>query len=213
MTPVSPIQPRGSNAGALINVNAPTGAKSLKPVANTPGNYAETLASGGISIPGVPGGGGDPDGYLVAGNYTFNNGAGGTDVGAFNASFTMPAVLNWTNKAAINTVDRTAGVTVNWTGGDPSGFVQIYGYSYTDTSDNPVTGFFLCVERTSAGSFNVPAAVLLALPATPSGGTGFVPTGTLAVGTVSNPVTFTAPGLDAAATVAVALTAKSVNYQ
>lgn len=215
LTPVDPIQPRGLNAGALINMNGPKGAKSLKPIQSLIGTYGESLATGGISVPGAPGGG-DPDGYLVPGNYTFNNGAGGPDVGAFNASFTLPANVNWTNKAAISTVSRANGMTVNWTGGDPNGFVQIYGYSLSEVSENAVTGFFICLERASVGTFNVPSAILLALPPSPAGGGGLtdlVPTGILGVGSVSNPREFTAPGLDAGIIVSTSVTAKSVNYQ
>ncbi len=213
LTPVDPIQPRGLNAGALINVNGPKGAKTLKPIPNLIGNYSESLATGGISFPGAPGGG-DPDGYLVAGNYTFNNGAGGPDVGAFNASFTLPANINWTNKASTTVVNRTQGLTVNWTGGDPSGYVQIYGYSLSEVSENAVTGFFTCLERSSVGTFNVPAAILLALPPSPTGGaTDLIPIGILGVGGVSSPRTFTAPGIDTGTIVSTAVITKSVNYQ
>jgi uncharacterized protein (TIGR03437 family) len=213
LTPTDPIQPRGLNAGALININGPKGAKSLKPLPNLIGTYAESLATGGISFPGAPGGG-DPDGYLVAGNYTFNNGAGGADVGAFNASFTLPANVNWTNKAATTTVNRSNGLIVNWTGGDPNSLVQIYGYSLSEISENAVTGFFMCLERASIGTFNVPSAILLALPPSPSGGAAdLVPPGVLGVGSVSTPREFTAPGLDAGIIVSTAVIAKSVTFQ
>ena len=186
---------------------------SWKATPNLIGNYSESLATGGISFPGAPGGG-DPDGYLVAGNYTFNNGAGGPDVGAFNASFTLPANINWTNKASTTVVNRAQGLTVNWTGGDPSGYVQIYGYSLSEVAENAVAGFFTCLERASVGTFNVPAAILLALPPSPTGGpTDLVPTGILGVGGVSSPRTFTAPGIDTGTIVSTAIITKSVNYQ
>ncbi len=213
LTPVDPIQPRGLNAGALINVNGPKGAKTMKTVSNLIGIYNETFATGTIAFPGAPTGG-DPDGYLVAGNYTFNNGAGGPDVGAFNASFSLPANINWTNKTSTSTVNRAQGLNVNWTGGDPNGFVQIYGYSLSELSENAVTGFFTCLERASVGTFNVPSAILLALPPSPSGGAiGGAPTGLLGVGGVSSPGTFTAPGIDTGVIVSSAVIAKSVNYQ
>jgi len=212
LTPVDPIRPRGLNAGALINVNGPKGAKSLKPVPNLIGTYSETLATGGISIPGAPGGGGDPDGYLVAGNYTFNNGSGGPDVGAFNASFTLPPNVNWTNRASTTNVNRANGQVVNWTGGGANDLVQIYGYSLSELADNAVAGFFICLERASVGTFTVPPSILLALPASPSGAS-LSPVGVFSVGSVSNPREFTAPGIDTGVIVSVNTVAKSVNYQ
>lgn len=212
LTPVDPIQPRGLNAGALINVNGPKGAKTLKPIPNSIGNYSETLALGGISIPGVPG---QPNSepYLEPGSYTFNNGGGGTDVGAFNTNFTLPQNITWTNKAAIANVNRANGTTVTWTGGDPNSFVQIYGFSVSDTSNSAVAGYFTCLERANVGTFTVPAAILLALPATPTGGEAGVPLGTMGVGGVSALREFTAPGLDYAYVVSVSVAAKSVNFQ
>lgn len=209
LVPVDPILPRGLDAGALINVNGPKGAKTLKPTPNVIGSYEEQLAAGTIAL-----GGGDPDGYLVAGNYSFNNGTGGSGVGAFNASFTLPANIAWTNKASTTTVNRSQGVTVNWTGGDPNGFVQIYGYSYSEVTENAVTGYFTCLERASVGTFNVPAAILLALPPSPSvGASNFVPTSALGVGGVSLSSAFTAPGIDTGAIVSSAIITKSVIYQ
>ena len=211
LTPVDPIQPRGLDAGALINVNGPKGARTLKPIPNLIGTYTETLASGGFAIPGAPTTG-DPDGYLVAGNYTFNNGGGGAQVGAFNASFTMPPVLNWTNKAAMNAVNRANGQVVNWTGGDPNGLVQIYGYSLSELSERAVTGFFFCLERASAGTFTVPSPVLLALPPSPAG-SSLTPVGVFGVGAVSNPREFTAPGIDTGVIVSTNIAVKSVTFQ
>lgn len=213
VTPVDPIRPRGLDAGIGINVTGPKGAKILKQTPGLIGSYSETLASGGLSIPGAPSSG-DPEGYIVAGNYTFNNGSGGADVRGFTASFTQAQPVVWTNKAVITTVNRGQGVTVNWTGGDPNGFIQIYGFSSSAVSENAVTGFFSCLERSSAGSFNVPAAILLALPPSPAGSaTGFTPIGALGVGGVSAPREFTAGGLDSGTIVSTSVTLKTVEYQ
>ena len=211
-TPVDLKRPRGLDAGTGINVTGPKGTKILKKEDMLSGSYSETLASGGFSFPGVPSTG-DPEGYLVPGNYTFNNGNGGADVGRFNASFTQLQPVVWSNKAAISTVNRSQGVTVNWTGGDPNGWVQIFGFSLSDLSENAVTGFFSCLERTSVGTFNVPAAILLALPPSPVGGEIGTFSGALGVGGVSTPRDFTAPGLDTGVIVSTSLAMKTVNYQ
>ncbi len=214
-TPQDPVRYRELDAGPVINLNGPKGAKTLKkaPDVNLIGTYFETLSSGGIGIPGLPGGGGDPDGYLVPGNYTFNNGAGGPGVGAFNAQFTLPPNTTWTNKDAINNVNRSQGQTVTWTGGDQNGTVQIYGFSVSDLTENAVAGFFNCIERASARTFTIPSAVLLALPSTPAGGGLGTPTGALGVGGVSNPGSFTAPNLDNGVIFSSTATLKTVTYQ
>jgi hypothetical protein len=213
--PTNPVPLKQLDAGPQINLNGPKGAKVMRRSTEPGliGTYSESLSSSGGGIPGFPGGG-DPDGYLVAGNYTFNNGGGGADVGGFNAQFNFPGNTNWTNRAAIASVNRSQGVTVNWTGGDPNGTVQIFGYSVSDTTDNAIAGFFNCIERASAGTFTVPSHVLLALPPSPTGGAAsLTPLGALAVGGVSNPGSFTAPRLDFGVIFSTNVTLKSLNYQ
>jgi uncharacterized protein (TIGR03437 family) len=213
--PTNPVPLKQLDAGPQINLNGPKGAKVIRRSTEPGmiGTYSESLFSGGGGIPGFPGGG-DPDGYLVAGNYTFNNGSGGADVGGFNAQFNFPGNTNWTNRAAIASVNRSQGVTVNWSGGDPNGMVQIFGYSVSDTTDNAIAGFFNCIERASAGAFTVPPHVLLALPPSPTGGAdSLTPLGALGVGGVSNPGSFTAPRLDFGVIFSTNVTLKSLNYQ
>jgi len=215
LIPSDPVATTGLDAGAVINIAGSKGAKTLK--LTSKGSYFETLATGSLSlpfpIPGVPTGG-DPEGYLLAGNYTVNNGAGGTDVGVFNTSFELPANVTWSNKGAITTINRANGQTVNWTGGDANSYVQIYGYSISEISNKGQTGFFSCLERAGAGTFTIPASILLALPATPAGSLeGFVPTAVLAIGRVSAPKEFTAPGLDSGIIVSTVQLAKTVQYQ
>lgn len=210
--PVDPIQPRGLDAGMQINVNGPKGAKMMMKTPNMIGSYDATFAqaTGGISIPGA-GGGSDP--YLEPGTYRFDNGAGGADVKSFTASFTQPTNLNWTNKAAVVNVPRASGQIATWSGGDPTGYVMIFGYSSSDTTDAAVNGYFVCVEQASKGSFTVPAAVLLTLPPTPSGGGLGAPIGFFAVGAIPTPASFTASGLDIGTISSTSLTGKTVTYQ
>jgi uncharacterized protein (TIGR03437 family) len=209
LLPVDPIQPRGLNAGAQINVNGPRGAKSMTPIPGQVGIYSASFSAGGISIPGVPAG--DPP-YLEPGAYTFNNGSGGADVGGFNTNFSLTNAINWTNRAAITNVNRANGQTVTWTGGGANDIVQISGYSSSDLAENAVVGFFTCTEQASRGTFTIPAIVLLSLPATPAGNRE-VPLGVITVGSTNGPTNFTAPGLDAGYVFATTLSAKSVNYQ
>ncbi len=125
-------------------------------------------------------------GYTLAGgtSFTFNNGAGGKDVGSFNATLVVPSPpLTWTNMNSITSVTRSQGVKINWSGGDPNSFVTIYGQSIS----GGVTVSFICIAPQPALTFTVPPYVTLALPAGPGG---------LYVSNFSTPVSFTAPGLD-----------------
>src|SRR5438309_813222 len=72
------------------------------------------------SVPGLPGGipglPGQTPPYLEAGNYTVDNGPGGSDIGHFSASLALKTPLTWVNQDAITAVDRSQGVTVTWSG-------------------------------------------------------------------------------------------------
>jgi hypothetical protein len=107
---------------------------------------------------------------LTSGAYTFT-GTGGNDVGAFTANYTMPPIFTWNEQPAITSVTRANGVTVTWSGGNPSGYVLINGTSSAGaaTGGTPINTSFTCTARVSDGSFTVPPVVLLALP--PSGST------------------------------------------
>jgi len=104
---------------------------------------------------------------LAAGTYNFT-GSGGPDVGSFSASYTMPPVFAWTNPAAAANIVRANGVIVNWTGGDPAGYVTISGQSNLTgaTAASTVSVSFTCTARVTDGTFTVPPVVLLAMPPT-----------------------------------------------
>jgi uncharacterized protein (TIGR03437 family) len=209
LTPDDPVQFRGLDAGPQLTVNGPRGTKTLTKSTVTPfdGFYSASLG-GGVAIPGGPAP--EPP-FLEAGNFTIT-GPGGADVGAFTAQYTIGAQLVWANKAAVNTVTRASGQEVTWTGGGANDYVFITGYSASDTSENAITGGFICIERASVQRFTIPAAVLLALPVSPSGGGLGTPLGVLAVGSIFQERTFTAPGLDVGVISSSAIAAKSVTY-
>ncbi len=137
--------------------------------------------------------------YLSAGSYTAS-GTAGTEVGsvgAFSQNFTIPQPLAWTNQASINTVDRSAGLDVTWTGGDPNGTVEIAG--------PPVT--FVCNANVSDQHFTIPAFVLLSAPAL-SG----TPLGTLRLSTTST-TPFAATGISSGTINSVVTILKNVTYR
>jgi uncharacterized protein (TIGR03437 family) len=127
-----------------------------------------------------------PSGFVPSTGGTFSfHGGGGANVGAFNASLTLPnPLLNWTNQSAAATITRSAGLPIAWTGGGSGSYVSIFGSSVS--SDNSTTGSFTCTAPVAAGQLTVPAYVLGALPA----GTGSV---TVSNGTYGS---FSATGLD-----------------
>jgi uncharacterized protein (TIGR03437 family) len=128
---------------------------------------------------------------LAAGTYNFT-GAGGPDVGPFTASYTFPTPFSWTNQASLTSIVRANGTTVNWTGGDPAGYVTIAGDSTLAgaTAATTATVSFTCTARVTDGTFTVPPAVLLALPPTAAApGATFATPGTLSVTHVGTTVT------------------------
>jgi hypothetical protein len=140
-------------------------------------------------------------------------GTGGADVGSFNVRFNVPPPVNFAIEGGRTAVTRAAGVTVTWSGGDPAGYVEILGASFVPTTGNNAVGAsFVCTARVSEGAFTVPPVVLLALP--PSASEGGVPLmGTLGVSSVSNPVPFTASGLDFASAAANVAVVQAVIYE
>ena len=148
-----PVVVPGLDTGALLNVAG--GAVTMDEAKLATGIYGGTFSNESPTAPSPP--------FLKAGAaFTVNNGSGGADVGAFTFNVTLPPVITWTNKPTAATIPRNQNLTINWTGGDPTLFVYINGYSNLDTSG--AGGEFVCVAPTSAGSFTVPAAVLSAMP-------------------------------------------------
>ncbi|MCW5977539.1 MAG: hypothetical protein KIT09_05660 [Bryobacteraceae bacterium] len=158
-TPPTPL-----DAGNPLRLNGPNAANVA--VERLEGNYySHTLYSSGF--PGVPGSGsGSPT--ISAGAYTLS-GTGGVDIGAFNASVTVPSPLTWTNRDAITEINRSQNLNLTWTGGG-SDLVWIFGSSAVrsgGTEDDPIYdgAVFICYQNANAGSFSVPSAILSQLPA------------------------------------------------
>jgi hypothetical protein len=110
---------------------------------------------------------GQPSGSILAGTYTLT-GAGGNDVGPFSASITIGAPLTL-NSPLPTTVTESAGLTLNWTGGNAADVVEIVGDSATTsgTGANQTTTAtgFLCTTTAGQKTFTVPASILTWLPA------------------------------------------------
>jgi uncharacterized protein (TIGR03437 family) len=162
----------GLDAG-VVTITGPVGILPLDPAQNAPGNYISVF----------------PAGFLPAsgGSFTFS-GKGGNDVGQFTVNLNLPTSLAWTNRSSVSTVNRSDGVTFNWSGGAPGTYVTISGQSsaVAGNAASP-SAAFACNIPVSAGQFTVPSNVLLALP--PG-------SGSLTIQNFTLPVPFAATGLD-----------------
>jgi uncharacterized protein (TIGR03437 family) len=199
-TQASATLPTGLDAGSTITLTGPTGQVSLTKFPVIAGYYgpSSVLASGFFPSTG--------------GTFTFNNGAGGANVGGFNTSISLASPLVWTNASSISTVNRTNGVTVNWSGGAPNSYVLIFGSSSASVSyqATPLTVTFDCIAPVSAGTFTVPPVVLQALPAASASG---LTSPTLTVENTANPVLFSASGLDLGYVTSFVYDSINVSYQ
>ena len=121
---------------------------------------------------------------LAAGNYTLS-GQGGADVGAFEAGFTVPAPLTWTNKSP-TALARSFSPTFRWEGGASSRYVIAAAFGRND-----VSGFYtVCTAEPSDGALTIPSYVYAGIVQHTSSAPGIV---WIAAGSISP---FEAPGLD-----------------
>ena len=184
-----PFQFTALNAGPDVNINGPDGTiampfQTLNGVAgyNTPASITSFIPASG-------------------GAFTFDNGTGGPDVGAFaTPQIQIPAPVTWSNTSSLSTVTRADGLTVNWTGGEAGAFVEITGISLTslNSTSNYLAGYFTCRAPVTPGTFTVPPSVLLSLPPSTSISVGGVTISTaiLLLSNFGALVNFTAPNLD-----------------
>jgi uncharacterized protein (TIGR03437 family) len=155
--------PSPLDAGAVLTLNGPNAVNRAIPRVTNSKSFADTFYSSGIAGVGASG---SPT--IAQGTYTIS-GTGGADVGAFSASVDVPGNFVWTNQDAVNTIARSAGQNITWTGGG-SGIVLIFGGSVVQTGGSLTDGtydavFFQCSAQASAGSFTIPGSVLQQVPA------------------------------------------------
>ena len=184
------------DAGSAFSLTTPSGGKSV--TLNDGVGYL-----GGRIAPGTL-----PNRLVLEpGSYTVSS-SGGADVGALEASITIPDPLNWSNRDAIDEVSRSQPLVLHWTGAPPGQGVRIFGGN-TDLPANS-SAFFLCVAPAGAADFTVPAEVLSAIPG--SHADALASKGVIYLGT-ENPAPFEGSGLDAAFATAVYWTGKTVTFQ
>ena len=179
------------DAGSALSISGPQGTVSVPK--NASGNGYGDLVGGETieELIGVcPSSNGCPPYFLNASGwgsaswqYAIEPGTltvsapGGSTVGAFSASVPVTstaAAFKWSNQSAIGTsISRSSPLTIEWTGGDPNGYVDMTLISSTLQSGQtplPTTPGILveCIAPVSAGSFAIPTYVLQSLPSTAS---------------------------------------------
>ncbi len=195
------------DAGPVLNFTGPNGSRQLAQTSDGGPAYelpSNTFFGGGLP-PNVT-----PD-YLSPGNYTVDDGNGGTgdgSIGVFSATLTIPVMqVTWTGQDAVNNISRSQDLTLTM---NASGPVAIEGNS----SNAQAGAGFYCTAPPGTTSFTVPAWVLSALPASAQAADFPVAIGYLAVGTaLSTPARFLAGGVDAGFFNWGTLQVKNVVYQ
>ena len=178
----------GLNAGTSLALSGQAGSWTLKP--SRTGQYQVLFGNSPIG-PNLP-----PGTYAITGN-------GGPGLNAFNVTLDVGGNVVWTNKAAINNIDRSQALTVTWSGGTNPGYVLVGSYLVSNTVG--LAGF-ICAEDTTKGSFTIPSFILSLMPPAPTGGTIFISPHPL-----SRQVTI--PGVDLAYFMDGSSDSKSVVYQ
>lgn len=122
-------------------------------------------------------------------------------MGPFTSTLTLTnPLLTWTNQAEAASIDRTQGLHVTWTGGNPGSSVLITGSAF-NAKRAAVT--FYCSVLADAHEFTVPSYILMALQ--PGNGS------TLVQNSVYAPLTAT--GLDAGTAMAAISFTVSSTYR
>jgi len=199
------------DAGSQLSITGPQGTQTVPHNTNGKGygaivggaSIADLLSGGGINpfFLNASGWGTSSWQYqIVPGNYSVS-GPGGADVGAFNATITVPSgdsSFSW-NQSSFSSapISRNTPLTITWTGGDPNGFVDITAIGSTLASgltpSATTPGILVeCIAPTSTGHFTIPTYVLQTLPNT-TASTAATPPGELLVGPASGATKLTAP--------------------
>jgi hypothetical protein len=198
---------QGLDAGPDISVSGSVGTAHMTPSDMLPSSYFGAL---GGSIPLLS------DGalplFLNPGKFTVSS-PGGKDVGPFRADITLADAAVWSNRDQVAAVDRSQGVTLNWTGGNDATQLAMLG-GFSNSPDGKASGMFFCLAHMAQGSFTVPVAALANLPASPldfQNFSGFLFFGTVPTGaSVPN---IKVPGLDSAFVIPMSLFINAVGYK
>lgn len=125
-------------------------------------------------------------------------GAGGSDIGSFQFSLAAAGTIALENRAAMEIVDRSKDLTVQWQGGSAdTDVILVMGVGVNLPGNSSIQ--FLCTADPAAGSFNIPSRMLQMFPRVTQTARATAAFSQISVGRVPlrTPQTFSAPGLDA----------------
>jgi uncharacterized protein (TIGR03437 family) len=222
------------DAGSGINITGPVGTQTVSYQ-----NVASYIGSNGLymqppdTLPWQGGagtyagfiGGPTPSANLPSfipdsggGTFTFDNGTGGSGVGAFTTQIPfLSPLFAWPQlqSFALANLSLSRGISFNWSNADPrTSYIQITGRDSTANNSGSVVQF-VCAVPADAGTFSIPSSVLLSLPVSPSSLAGGDPAFTprLQFSQVGYGQTFSAPGLDLGIAQSLASVTTGVFYQ
>ncbi len=189
-----------SLAAGTISISGSNGSAN-----STAGAY---LAPVGGAIPTIP----NSSSTLLfnPGSFTVK-GTGGADVASFQGTLNIPPALNWTNRDQLQSISRSQGFTVNWTGSAPGNTVFVSGAA-ADLPTNAST-VFLCTAHAGDTSLTVPADVLANFPGVRN--RLIESRGVIYVGQwpIASPPTFSASGLDSGVLLSAEASGRTVTFK
>ncbi|HTB16603.1 MAG TPA: hypothetical protein VK708_00745 [Bryobacteraceae bacterium] len=144
-----PIQAPHLDAGSRLAITGPGGSKDID--ATSTGFFSSTLAT-------------QPSVYIEPGPFSVGNGTGGTSVGPFNWSLTLPGSVVPTNIPT--SINRSQDLTLAWSGGAEFPVVSIIAFNGIKVTPTLSSfAYILCTASGAAGTFTIPSAILSVLPA------------------------------------------------
>lgn len=146
---------RGLDAGPAISIQGSRESSLLNPLRGTKGFYGGTIGgdSPEFSFRRLP--------LFLSPGLIRIAGSGGADAGAFTVSLRVPRPFSWTNRNAINTVDRARGLHLEWKHVQRDRTVVV---TVVNIADTGATGVCFCRAAAGAASVDVPPMMLANIP-------------------------------------------------
>jgi uncharacterized protein (TIGR03437 family) len=196
---------RRLDVGQAITLTGPAGALKLPQDPGRQEYYAATL--GGLTPfahgPAKPL-------YLNPGSFTASA-PGGQDAGPFSVTLDVTAPVVWSNRDRINTVDRRAGVTLEWKAA--RGNDAILALAMNADRSTGDAGICVCLAAGADGHLHIPPLPLANFPVSPAGDELSPSLLLVAEMPVNPPARIEAPGLDSAFAAFISGSAKLVKYR
>lgn len=180
-------QSRALEGGQAFQVSSSGGSASAGPVFGDSLLYGALLAED-PAITGLP-----TSFFNFPGTFTLII-PGGADVQQVQVNGTTSTPFQWTNRSGLDTLTRSSGLTVTWTGGNSSTDIALVAVEANNDAANSAA-LALCLAPIAAGTFSLPPEILQSLPATPASAQRIPAWIIVGSESIVSPGTFSAPGL------------------